>query len=174
MKKIKMRISEERKSKDLESWGSILMPLAKMIFSAEDMVETDIILNWQDIIGVEFAAFCRPLKAKYDARVNIRTVFIEVPAGGFALELQHKEKYLLEKINTYFGYNAVHKLNISQNMNMQLPIWDKTVSSPQPEKVLALADEKYLQELVDDIKDDKLKEILLKLGKSVILAQKGE
>lgn len=35
-------------------------------------------------------------------------------------------------------------------------------------------EEKYLNELADGIKDEKLKEILTKLGKSVVLSNRGE
>lgn len=170
MKKIKINISDERHSRDFESLGSVFMLLMKDAISAEDMVEVDIMLNWIDIIGDNISSYCRPLKAKFNPKNNCRTVYVEVPAGGFALEIQHKEKYIIEKINSYFGYNAIHKLNISQNMNMQIK---KNIS--KDEKVELNDDEKkYLLELTNDIKEDKLKEILTKLGESVILSNRKD
>lgn len=44
----------------------------------------------------------------------------------------------------------------------------------EPEIKLSQNEEKYLNELADGIKDEKLKEILTKLGKSVVLSNRGE
>ncbi len=172
MKKNKIHISEERHSKDLESLGNIFIPIMKGVLSAEDFVEADIMLHWVDIIGQEFTAFCNPIKTRYNPKESMRTLYIEVPVGGFALELQHKENYILEKINAYFGYKAVHKLNISQNMNMR-PRYFQIKTENKPEIHLDASEEKYLKELTDGIKDEKLREILTNLGKSVILSNKG-
>lgn len=172
MKKNKIHISEERHSRDLESLGNIFIPIMKGVLSAEDFVEADIILHWLDIIGKEFAAFCNPIKTRYNPKESMRTLYVEVPVGGFALELRHKENYILEKINAYFGYKAVHKLNISQNMNMT-PRYLQIKAEDKPEICLDVAEEKYLTELTDGIKDEKLRKILTNLGKSVILSNKG-
>lgn len=171
MKKVQIHISEEPHCKELESLGSIFVPLVKDIMSAEDFVEADILLNWRDIVGLEMASFAYPIKVKYNHRENIRTLYIEVPVGGFALEMQHKEGYLLEKLNAYFGYKAVHKINISQNIKLKPQI--KPVKKAQEEITLNEEEKKYMEDVVADIKDEKLKEILTKLGKSVIVSNRG-
>lgn len=173
MKKNKIHISEERHSKDLESLGNIFIPIMRGVLSAEDFVEADIMLHWLDVIGEEIASFCNPLKTRFNVKENIRTLYVEVPVGGFALELRHKENYILEKINAYFGYKAVHKLNIAQNMNMSV----RHISAKKEEKIekpLEETEKKYLSELISGIDDEKLREILTKLGKSVILSNKGD
>ena len=117
MKKIKLHISDEPHCRELESLGSIFVPLVRGLMSAEDFVEADIMLNWADIAGEELRHLFTA-----ESALNPRTVsvlFVEVPAGGFALEMQHREGYILEKINAYFGYKAVHRLNVSQNIKMR-------------------------------------------------------
>lgn len=173
MKKYKINIAQEPHCKDLESLGSIFIPLVKNAISSEDLVGVDIILNWQDIIGKEMFAYCRPMKTKFDPKENTRTLYLDVPSGGFALEVQHKEKYILDKINAYFGYNAVHKLNITQNINMQLRNFHDNQNVKQ-QKICKISkeDEEYIQSLVTEIKDDKLRENLIKIGKNIILSKK--
>ncbi len=171
MKKVQIHISEEPHCKELESLGSIFIPLVKDIMSAEDFVEADILLNWRDIVGQEMSSYAYPIKVKYDHRKNFRTLYIEVPVGGFALELQHKENYLLEKLNAYFGYKAVHKINISQNIQLKPQI--KPEEKTKEEIKLNEDEKKYMNEIIADIKDDKLKEILIKLGESVIISNRG-
>lgn len=170
-KKIKINISEEPHCKALESLGSIFKPLIKDFVSAEDFIEVDILLNWQYIIGGQIAAYCFPRKAKFNPRDNTRTLFVEVPAGGYALEMQHREEYMLEKINAYFGYKAIHKLNIAQNVKLQprLPAEKKSNKQEMTEK-----EKQQLKELMQGVEDEKLKEILTKLGESIILSNRRE
>lgn len=172
MKKKKIHISSERHSRDFESLGNVFIPIMKEVMSAEDFIEADVIMHWIDIVGEELAGFCNPLKTRFDIKDNTRTLYMEVPVGGFALELRHREDYILEKVNAYFGYKAVHKLNISQNANMKLRgvVCKKC---KKEEQKLNASEENYLSELTAEIKDEKLREILIKLGKSVILSNKG-
>ena len=172
MKKYKINISEEPHSNDLESIGSIFMPIVKDMISAGDLVGADIILNWQEIVGKELASFCNPLKTKYNPKEDHRTLYIEVPGGGFALEIQHKEQYILDKINSYIGYQAVHKLNIAQNMNMQIkPFTEKRITKDIEQK-LTSEEKTYLKNISEEIKDEKLREILINIGQNVIAEQK--
>ena len=171
MKKYKINISSERHNRDLESLGSIFVPLVEGAVSSDDLIGVDIILHWEDIAGKDIYNFSAPKQTKFDPKTNKRTLYVDVPVGGFALELQHKENYILNKINAYFGYNAVHKLNINQDMNM-LPRNFGQDTSVKKEKKLTPEEEKYLQEILQDIKDEKLKEILTNLGKNIIANKK--
>lgn len=173
MKKNKIHISDERHSRDLESLGNIFIPIMRGVLSAEDFIEADVMLRWLDIVGEEIASFCNPIKTRFNPKENIRTLYVEVPVGGFALELRHKENYILEKINAYFGYKAIHKFNIAQNMNMSVR-HIRTKKEEKEEPPLDEGDKKYLSELISGINDEKLREILTKLGKSVILTNKGD
>lgn len=173
MKKIKIHISEEPHCREFESLGSIFKPIMRDALPAESFVEADIILSWIDIVGMDIAKFCNPLKTKFDPINNQRTLFVEVPAGGFALELRHREDYILDKINAYMGYKAVHQLNITQNINMRIRNFS-IKQEVQPVRELNEDEKKYLEELVAEIKDEKLRENLVKLGTNVILSRKGD
>lgn len=165
-KKIKMNISDERHCQELESLGSIFMPIMKDAFSSSDFVETDIMLNWVNIIGEEISSYCTPINIKYNPKSNQRVINVEVPIGGFALELQHKEQYILDKVNAFLGYKGVHKLNITQNINKVIK--NKHTKKENTKNKLSFEDKEFIKELSNGIKDDKLKEILIKLGENVI------
>ena len=172
MKKYKINISAEHHCRDLESISSIFMPIIKDMISAEDLIGIDIVLNWSKVVGEEIASFCNPLKTKYNQRDGNRILYVEVPVGGFALELQHKENYVLDKVNSYIGYKAIHKLNISQNMNMQPKLI--STNKKQQNKELKLTEEQknYLQNVTKEIKDENLRKILINIGQNVITEQK--
>lgn len=170
MKKYKLEISDEPHCHDLESIGSIFMPIIKNAVAAEDLIGTEIVLNWKDMVGTEIQKFCMPIKTKYDPRSSIRTLYVETPVGGFALEIQHKERYLLDKINAYFGYTAIHKINVSQNTDMrplQIP-----ETKEIKERNLSNEEQEFLSGMVGEINDENLREILLKVGKNIILSKK--
>lgn len=173
MKKVKIHISDEPHCHELESLGSIFKPIMRDAMSAESFVEAEIVLNWIDIVGIDIAKFCNPLKTKFDVANNRRTLFVEVPVGGFALELRHREDYMLDKINAYMGYQAVHQINVAQNINMRIN-QPKIYKAESPERELTEDEKKYLEELVFEIKDEKLRENLIKLGKNVLLSKKGD
>lgn len=172
-KKVKINISQDRHDKELESIGSIFMPMLKDAINPEDMVEADVIFNWYDIVGETIASYTNPTKVKYDIRQNKRIIHIDVPIGGFALELTHKECYLIEKINNYFGYKAIHGIKVSQNTNFKIKQY---IKKNEIKKVQELNEneKKYLSEVTTSIKNDKLKEILTKLGESIIISNKKE
>ena len=175
MKKYKINISEEPHCRDLESLGSIFVPLIKNAISSEDLVGIDILLSWREIVGDEIYSYCEPIKTKFDYKNSERTLYLEVPIGGFALEIQHKEKYIIDKINAYFGYNAVHKINITQNADRKVrEVKYIKEETPKKDKKISEEDEKYLLNLITGIKDDKLRENLVKIGKNVILSEKGD
>ena len=167
-KKTNIKISDERHCNELESLGSIFIPIRNGAFDAKDFIEADIMLKWSDIVGKDIASFSTPIKVKFNPKTDERTIYMEVPVGGFALELQHREVYLLEKINSYFGYKAIHKLSISQNANMIIKKMQKTKKTQQIDD----RDKKYLLEMSDGINNDELKEILIKLGENVISSKK--
>ena len=169
-KKLKIKISDERHNQDLESLGSIFMPIMKDAFSSEDFVETDIMLNWVNIVGEDISLYCTPTSIKYNLKSNQRIINVEVPIGGFALELQHKEQYILDKINAFLGYKGVHKLSITQNANKVIK--NKHIKKENTKNKLNREDKEYIEELSNGIKDDKLKEILIKLGENVIIENK--
>lgn len=165
MNKENINKEPERTTGDLQSLAKSILPLAKAVLGKKGFVETDILTNWPDIIGEDLANFTSPVKIDFKPQQRLNgTLHLEVPSGAFALEVQHKEKIILQKINTYFGYNAVSGIRIIQNPNFQ-------ISTPHPpkkvEKLVTPEEENYIQELAEEIIRPDLKEILIKLGQSV-------
>ena len=123
-----------RRTKDLQSLSQTLLPFAQNILGKNGFVETDIITNWPEIIGEQLAQFSFPQKIDFPKdKKNNGCLHLSVPSGAFAVEIKHKEKYILDKINTYFGYNAVSTLKIIQNN--ELTISDYYIKHKAPAKL---------------------------------------
>lgn len=150
---------------DLTALSKTMAPLTKQLFGKKGFVEVSILTNWDKIVGKELANYSFPQKIDFKReQKNNGILHLQVPSGAFALEIAHREKYILEKINAYFGYNAVSGLKIVQNSSISLA---EDISDDEPKKQIDLVtdnEKKYIESISDEIKNSKLKEILIKLG----------
>ena len=70
--------------------------------------QASILTDWTDVVGVEMAAKSCPEKISRDGVLTLRV------DGPIALEIQHREPQILERIATHFGYRAVSRISIRQ------------------------------------------------------------
>ena len=87
-----------------------------------------------------------------------------------SLELQLKSKFLIDKVNTYFGYEAVNTLRIVQNPKCNISC-DQLINNN--EKVLVTEEEEnYIREVSSEIQNSELEHALQRLGCAVIANNK--
>ena len=166
-------ISEERRTHDLQSVAKMLMPLAKNLLGKKGFAEIDLLSNWREIVGEEIASYTLPTQiVMRRGDKNGGCLQIEVPSGAFALEVQLREKIIMEKINFYFGYQAVSGIRIVQNS--ELGFDDEVQDMQGVQKVLVTREEEnYIRDLSDGVENPELKQKLIELGCSVISNNKG-
>lgn len=164
----------ERRTHDLQSVSSMLLPLAKKILGKKGFVEVDILTDWPKIVGEELAEFVLPQSIDFPRGAKNNGVLkVAVPGGAFALELQHREKSVVQKINAYFGYAAVASLRIMQNAALEYGTPNQRVERVQ--KNLVSEDEEiYIKDLSAGIKNSALRETLERVGHCIISNNKGE
>lgn len=171
MKNKKEIVSLERRTGDLQNMSNFLAPFTKKMLGKKAFAEADVICNWKEIVGEETAAYSTPVRI--DFRKGERTngvLVIETCGGAFALELQLKTKIMLDKVNTFFGYQAVEKIKILQNPQK---IIDKKQDIQRDEKKLVTNEEEnYIKELSEGLNSSDLSLILERLGKAVLINNK--
>ena len=156
-----------RMTADLTALSKTMAPLTKQLFGKKGFVEVSILTNWDKIVGKELANYSFPIKIDFKReQKNNGVLHLQVPSGAFALEIAHREKYILEKINAYFGYNAVCGLKIVQNSAISMPEETDEEKFDKPD-LLTENEKKYIESVSQEIKNSKLKEILIKLGQSI-------
>lgn len=160
-------ISEERTTNGLSALSGTLLPFAQKLLGTKGFIEIDILTGWNKIVGKELAQYSFPQKIEFKkGQKNNGILYLGVPAGAFALELQHKSKYIIDKINTYFGYNAVSEIRIIQNSTLLPREEKKTPLAPTPNR-LTKEEKNFINELANGIENPNLKNILIKLGQNV-------
>ncbi len=170
MKQTKDIISEDRRTGDLADMTSLLQPLAKKMLGKKAFVEADVMCSWREIVGEDMAVLSVPMKIDFGRfdRSN-GTLWVEVASGAVALELQAKVKLIIEKVNTFFGYNAVEKIKIVQNPAV---VADKSDIHNCQKKLVTKEEETYIKNLSRDIKAKDLSLAIEQLGCAIIANNK--
>ena len=119
-------------------------------------IQTHIFLNWKDIVG-QYGEVTLPDKIKFDKKKNSEGQMIIKVQNGFGPEIQHAIPFLLNQINSRFGYKAIIKIKIVQTdlgyihinndndlmLNNTLIDKDNLISSNLPDGELKLAMQKF-------------------------------
>ena len=76
-----------------------------------------------------------------------------------ATEISYLEPHILNRINQYFGYQAISKISLQQG-----PLNKKTTPKKLANKPLSADAQSSLENQVQPIEDDRLRAALLSLG----------
>ena len=138
--------------------------LVKPIFGELGFTDSAIINDWREIAGEYLANHCMPEKIQYTHGGKSKgTLHLRIENGGIALQLQHLESVLIERINSYFGFSAVKWIRVTQG---PLPKALKNdFSSPQP---LSTIEEQSLFNCLNVVDDDELHQALERLGRAIL------
>ena len=76
---------------------------------------TSLVDNWTKIVGRDVSDFCYPIKIKISKDINNGILILNVIHGN-ELKIEYDKQKILDKINSFFGYNYVKeiKLQITQ------------------------------------------------------------
>ena len=138
--------------------------LRKRGFSA-----VEIITNWREIVGPDLADSASPDRLTFprDARSQ-GTLHVTAP-GAVALEIQHLEPLIIERINTYFGYGAVCRIALTQGAARKgTGREEKAVARPKRLNPIRQAE---IDAKTSHISPDSLRSALRGLGKSIETAR---
>lgn len=122
-----------------------------------------VIAHWPAIVGDRLAAETAPERIKYPPkRSNGGTLTLRVANSGLALELQHLQQQLIERINDYLGRPAVARVTLIHGP-VAGPPQRQPVSPPSPLPQL----DPRMAALVARVDDPRLRKALETLGRSI-------
>jgi len=129
---------------------SLLPENAKKIIKKDGFVYFEIIKNWKNIVGEKLFKDTAPLKIKKINNENILSINVN---KNIMIEIEYSRDQIIEKINSYLGFNAINKIQIISKD-----------SSFEIKKKKIILNENILKK-INEIKSKNLKEIFLKLNK---------
>jgi hypothetical protein len=126
------------------------------------LAEARLLTEWATVVGPLLATRCHPIRLSPRSSGPGGVLVLHV-TGAAALELQHSEPQILERINGYFGYGAVGRLRL-----IQAPLPRSRDRAPPPASWgLSNADEIEIAAAVCALRDPDLREALHELGRTL-------
>ena len=142
--------------------AATLPAVARRALGQRGFAEGGLVTEWPSIVGKAIADRCQPTRSR-PMRPGHRsegTLTLRVEPG-FALELQHLEPQIIERINGHYGYAAIGRLILHQG-----PLNAQRRRSPAP-RPLSAAEEAELHSRVATVEDDTLRDALERLGRAM-------
>ena len=106
-----------------QTLSNFLPDEVKKILKKRGFAELELLKNWENIVPKKFISLISPLKIKPDSQNEGGHLVLKVdPSIAFAVE--HEKEKIIKKINAFFGYQAIVKLELIQgkidNQNNEL------------------------------------------------------
>ena len=138
--------------------GILAQAFAKQGFAASELVT-----RWRDIVGEEIAAHAEPIKMQWPRAADGEspepaTLVLRVE-GPAAIEIQHLSRVILERVNRFFGWQAVGRLGLRQAPLARRERRKATLPNTEDTARIAAS--------LPAIEDEALKSALARLGASI-------
>jgi hypothetical protein len=148
--------------------SSKLRPLADLLrasladsFARQGFTSAELVTRWTDIIGPEIAAHAEPMKIQWPRgrdTAEPATLMLRVE-GPTALEIQHLAPVIIERVNRFFGWQAIGRIALRQ-----APLRRRERKIPPALDAAAMG---AVAASLPEITDDDLRQALARLGAAV-------
>ncbi len=146
--------------------GSLLPPEARKALRKFGFAEAEIVTKWKQIVGPRLGERTSPIRLAYRHGQRKSGALHILVDSGFAVEIQHIEPLLIERVNSYYGYAAVEKLVIHQG---SLPRF--TASKSELIVPLSQQDQEALESMIAPTRNRNLKAALQGLGQRILASK---
>jgi len=141
-----------------KSLKSCVEPVVRPSLKAQGVAASKIIVEWEQIVGKELAAYTMPVKLTFPRDKNSEGTLTVACEGAYSLTLQHIQPVIMERIASYFGYRAVARINIEQ----------RKISKAPPKRTAKVLKPRVVNTSgLEDVTDPELKEALSGLAKTL-------
>ncbi|NVJ96734.1 MAG: DUF721 domain-containing protein [Alphaproteobacteria bacterium] len=135
----------------------------------QGFVQAEIVTRWAHIVGPELAESTVPVSLRFPRGSRIgATLRVRCPSA-FAPLLTHRGARVIEMVNSFFGYQAVAKMEVQQG-----PLPPVRRRRPYEKKPLDEAQTDHLSSLVGDGELSPLQEAVKSLGEFVLSHARDE
>jgi hypothetical protein len=126
--------------------------------------------DWPAIVGADLAKVSQPEKLVFPRGERIGGILHIRVSGGVALELQHLEPLVIERINGHFGYGAVARLRL---IHAPIPHSPAPRRAPRPTAAIDPERKAKLTDMLGGIEDETMRAALERLGTAILRHEAG-
>ena len=141
----------------LRSFKDTLPKNIKKVINKKGHIFSETLNNWKYIVGEKLFKVCYPKSFKNSNRIGVSSLLIMIKRGH-EVDLEYSKKKILNKMNSFFGYEVVEKLKFISFDNEKKFFLKKDVHHEN------VAINKY-QSKINDVKNDKIRKSLIELTK---------
>ncbi|ACI94091.1 protein of unknown function [Afipia carboxidovorans OM5] len=98
--------------------SALLAGVFNDVFKKQGFASRELVTRWSEIVGSDIATYAEPLKIQWqrpmEGQPDLPATLILRVEGPRALEIQHSSTVILERVNRFFGWNAIGKIALRQ------------------------------------------------------------
>jgi hypothetical protein len=123
--------------------ADLIGPAIAPLLAKQGFGESEIIMAWPEIVGPRYAGVSEPIRLQWPpqgprrdpaARPEPAILHVRVD-GGLAIELQHMQEVILQRINRHLGWRCVARLALKQGPLERAAAARRAVKQLTPEAV---------------------------------------
>ena len=139
----------------LRSFKDILPSKVKNLINKKGQIYSEILDNWRYFVGNDLFEISFPKSFKNENKLGSSCLTVMVKRGN-EVNFEYSKSLIIEKINSFFGYEAVHNIKL-------VSFEEKNKEFKEKQSEEGVTKYKYKKQ-ISDIKNDKIKDSLIKLS----------
>ena len=155
--------AEPQRARRARSVADLLPAAGGAAFRRFGFVQSSIVSRWQEIVGARYAAVCAPESIRFPHGKKSNGTLNLIVEGAHAPMLQHVAPTIQERVNQFFGYEAVARIAIRQGL-VQVEKRKSRLAPPSLRPVTIPVD---MKESLRDIADPELRLCLESLARGL-------
>ena len=108
--------AEPQRARRMRAMAELLPAAGGAAFRRFGFVQSSIVSRWKEIVGARYAAVSAPESIRFPVGKKSSGTLTLVVEGAHAPMLQHVAPAIQERVNQFFGYEAVAKIAIRQGL----------------------------------------------------------
>ena len=140
----------------LRSFKDILPSKLKRLINKKGQIYSEILENWRYFVGDDLFNISFPKSFRNTNKIGSSCLNVMVKRGN-EVNFEYSKNLVIEKINSFFGYNAIQNIKLVSFENKNEEFKDKKIIND-------VTKNKYKKQ-ISDIKNDKIKISLIELSK---------
>lgn len=142
--------------------GDLMPQIGRVAFRRFGFIQSSVVTRWPEIVGEAHARNCAPEAIRFPPGEKSDGILQLVVKPAHAPLIQQVIPEIVERVNRFFGYNAVARVKIRQGV-VKAPDAQKRAAPPPSLKPIPME----LGESLRDIGDTELRTVLESLARSL-------
>ncbi len=160
--KAQAKVQERPRGGRARSVSEIVPDVGRVAFRRFGFVQSSVVSRWSEIVGARYALISAPESIRFPPGKRADGVLTLAVAGAHAPMMQHVGPTIIERVNRFFGYAAIARVNIRQG--------EIIPPKPRAQPITQVAIPVELGESLRTVADPELKAVLEALARGVAAA----